>query len=80
LRLAFFRLALAFPLPDHFGDINEMAFDTMAVIKTGRFGLFDDLLEVAIIRIAENLCKICSTQDKLEGMAKTGDAIIYSFI
>jgi len=30
----------------------------IAAVKTGRLGLFDDLLEVAIIRVSQNLRKI----------------------
>jgi len=30
----------------------------IAAVKTGRLGLFDDLLEVAIICVSENLCKV----------------------
>jgi hypothetical protein len=33
---------------DHIGDINEMVFDAMATVKTGRLGLFYDLLEIAV--------------------------------
>ena len=44
----------------HFGDINEMVFDAMPAVKTGFFCLFDDLLEVTIIRITENLREIPS--------------------
>jgi hypothetical protein len=47
---------LAFSLPsDQFGDINEMILDAMTAVKTGRLGLFDDLLEIAIIRVSQNL-------------------------
>jgi hypothetical protein len=48
----------AFAYFDQFGDINEMIFNAMPAVKTGHFGLFDDLLEVAIIRVSQNLRKI----------------------
>ena len=37
---------------DHFGDVNEMVFDTVSAIETGHFGLFDNPLEIAVIAVA----------------------------
>jgi hypothetical protein len=31
---------------NHIGDITDMVFDAMSVVKTGRLGLFDDLLKI----------------------------------
>jgi hypothetical protein len=43
---------LAFSLPfNHIGDINDMVFYAMPTVKTGRLGLFDDLLKITVIGI-----------------------------
>jgi hypothetical protein len=49
---------IAFTNLDHFGDINEMVFDTLPTIKTGCFGLLYYLLKIAIIAVSEYLRKI----------------------
>ena len=36
---------------DHFGGVNEMILRTLAVVKAGRFGLVNDLLEITVGRI-----------------------------
>ena len=45
---------------DHFGDINEMILGPLAAVETSRAGFFDDGLEVAVVRVAENLGKVAA--------------------
>jgi hypothetical protein len=42
----------------HFGDINEMILYAVPAVKTGCFGLLDDLFKIAVIGITKNLRKI----------------------
>jgi hypothetical protein len=48
------------PAPDldHFGDFNEMILDPLAAVKTRGSRLFDDGLEISVIRVSKHLGKI----------------------
>ena len=62
---------------DHFGDLNEMVLDALGAVETGGSGLLDNLLEIAVIGVAENLGEVSAgpefpprfirAADKLEG-------------
>jgi hypothetical protein len=75
---------------NHFGDLNEMVFDALAAVEAGCFCPLYHLLEVAVVRIPEDLCevpagpalrsgRIC-TPDLLKWMPFGADGFSSSFI
>ena len=69
------RPASAFTYLDHFGDLTEMVLDSLATIETGGLGPFYHLLEVAVVRVPEDLCKVAAGPVCRSGGVGTADSL-----
>jgi hypothetical protein len=47
----------AFPDGDHFGNVNEMVFDTVSTVETGQLGLLNYPLKIPVITVTQHFRK-----------------------
>ncbi len=55
------------PYLDHFGDFTEMVGDSVTAAATSGFRLLYHLLEIAMIRVPEDLGEVTAARGKREG-------------
>ena len=60
---------------DHFVGADEMILDPMSTVKTGGPGLLDDLLEIAIVGIAEGDGKVAAGPELVARGVDAADAL-----
>ena len=60
---------------DHFGEITEMVLDLLAAVETGGLRPFHHLLEIAVVRVPEDLGKVAAGPEFRSGGIGTAGSL-----